>query len=177
MKASTGAVLISEVEIQRRVAEMGTRISDDYQGRAITVVGILKGSFMFIADLIRHIDPAIPVEVEFMTVSSYGNGTMSSGEVRIEHDIGSPVEGRDLLIVEDIVDTGLTIARIRDLLASRGAASIRIATLLEKETARGHQLILDYIGFKIPDRFVIGYGLDSAQRYRNLKEIRVFNAQ
>lgn len=170
-------MLISDVEIQRRVIEMGARISDDYRNRAITVVGILKGSFIFIADLIRQIDPAIPVEVEFMTVSSYGNGTTSSGEVRIEHDIGSPVEGRDLLIVEDIVDTGLTIARIRDLMVLRGAASIRIATLLEKETDRGHQLTLDYIGFKIPDRFVVGYGLDAAQRYRNLKEIRVFNAQ
>jgi hypoxanthine phosphoribosyltransferase len=176
MKAAEGAVLISDREIQRRVAEMGDRISEDYRGRAVTVVGILKGSFIFIADLIRQIDPEIPVEVEFMTVSSYGNGTTSSGEVRIEHDIGSPVEGRDLLIVEDIVDTGLTIARIRDLMASRGAASIRIATLLEKETARGHQLTLDYIGFKIPDRFVVGYGLDSAQRYRNLKEIRVLDA-
>jgi len=177
MNPAAGDVLISEVEIQRRVAEMGARISGDYRDRQIIVVGILKGSFIFIADLIRQIDPAIPVEVEFMTVSSYGNGTTSSGEVRIEHDIGTPVEGRDLLIVEDIVDTGLTISRIRDLMASRGAASIRIATLLEKETARGHQLTLDYIGFKIPDRFVVGYGLDSAQLYRNLKEIRIFNVQ
>jgi hypoxanthine phosphoribosyltransferase len=175
--AAAGAVLISDVEIQRRVTEMGARISDDYRSRAITVIGILKGSFVFIADLIRHIDPAIPVELEFMTVSSYGDGTTSTGTLRIEQDIESPLDGKDLLIVEDIVDTGLTIARVRDLLASRGAASIRIATLLEKETHRGHSLTLDYVGFRIPDRFVVGYGLDFAQRYRNLKEIRVFDAQ
>ena len=170
-------MLISELEIQHRVAEMGARISDDYRGQAITVVGILKGSFIFIADLIRHIDPAIPIELEFMSVSSYGSGTTSSGKLCIGQDIETPLEGKDLLIVEDIVDTGLTIARIRDLLASRQAASIRIATLLEKQTGRGHPLTLDYVGFKIPDRFVVGYGLDFAQRYRNLKEIRVFDAQ
>jgi hypoxanthine phosphoribosyltransferase len=177
MKAAAASVLISDLEIQKRVAEMGGRISDDYRGRVITVVGILKGSFIFIADLIRHIDPSIPVELEFMTVSSYGNETTSSGKLHIGQDMESPVDGKHLLIVEDIVDTGLTIARIRDLLASRGAASIRIATLLEKETERGHPLTLDYVGFKIPDRFVVGYGLDFAQRYRNLKEIRVFDAQ
>jgi len=175
MKAAAGSVLISDREIRDRVAEMGARISDDYRGRAITVIGILKGSFIFIADLIRQVDPAIPVELEFMTVSSYGSGTTSSGKLHIGQDIESPVEGKHLLIVEDIVDTGLTIARICDLLASRGAASIRIATLLEKETRRGHPLTLDYIGFRIPDKFVVGYGLDFDQRYRNLKEIRVFD--
>ena len=176
MKAVTSSVLISETQIQQRVAELGAKISDDYRGRTITVVGILKGSFVFIADLIRRIDPAIPVELEFMTVSSYGSGTTSSGKLHIGQDIESPLVGKDLLIVEDIVDTGLTIAQIRDLLESRGAASIRIATLLEKETAGGHPLTLDYVGFRIPDRFVVGYGLDYAQRYRNLKEIRVFDA-
>jgi hypoxanthine phosphoribosyltransferase len=176
MKAAAGPVLISDLEIQKRVAEMGARISDDYRSRAITVVGILKGSFIFIADLMRHIDPVIPVELEFMTVSSYGSGTSSSGMLRIGQDIDTPVAGKHLLIVEDIVDTGLTIARVHDLLISRGAASVRIATLLEKETVRGHPLTLDYVGFRIPDRFVVGYGLDFDQRYRNLKEIRVFNA-
>jgi hypoxanthine phosphoribosyltransferase len=175
MKAATGSVLISGDEIRHKVAEMGARISQDYRGRSITVVGILKGSFIFIADLIREIDPAIPVELEFLTVSSYGSGTTSSGVLHIRQDIDSPLEGKDLLIVEDIVDTGLTIARICDLLASRGAASIRIATLLEKQTERGHPLTLDYVGFRIPDRFVVGYGLDFDQRYRNLKEIRVFD--
>src|SRR6185503_15766383 len=115
----------------------------------------------------------IPIELEFMTVSSYGSGTTSSGKLHIAQDMESSIAGKHLLIVEDIVDTGLTIARIRDLLHSRGAASIRIATLLEKETVPGHPLTLDYVGFKIPDRFVVGYGLDYAQLYRNLKEIRV----
>ncbi len=176
MDAVVGPLLLSDLEIQRRVAEMGARISEDYRGRALTVVGILKGSFVFIADLIRQIDPAIPIDVEFMTVSSYGGGTTTSGDVRITQDIESPIDGKDLLIVEDIVDSGFTIARIRDVLVSRGTASIRIATLLEKETSRGHSLTLDYVGFRIPDRFVVGYGLDFAQRYRNLKEIRVFDA-
>jgi len=177
MKAAAGSVLISDFEIQRRVAELAALISDDYRGRAITIVGILKGSFIFIADLIRRIDPAIPIELEFMTVSSYGSGRISAGELRISQDIESPLDGKHVLLVEDIVDTGLTIARIRNLLASRGVASIRIATLLEKETDRGHSLTLDYVGFKIPDRFVVGYGLDFAQHYRNLKEIRIFDAQ
>jgi hypoxanthine phosphoribosyltransferase len=175
MKAASGSVLISDVEIRHKVAEMGTRISEDYRGRSITVIGILKGSFIFIADLIRQIDPEISIEVEFITVSSYGSGTTSSGKIHIAQDIESALEGKHLLIVEDIVDTGLTIARIRDLLASRGAASIRIATLLEKETDGGHPLTLDYVGFRIANQFVVGYGLDFDQRYRNLKEIRVFD--
>src|SRR6186713_272062 len=126
MKAAAGSVLISDLEIRRRVAELATLISDDYRGRAITIVGILKGSFIFIADLIRSIDPAIPIELEFMTVSSYGMGTTSSGEVRISQDIESSLDGKHLLLVEDIVDTGLTIASIRTLLTARGVASIRI---------------------------------------------------
>ena len=170
-------MLISDLEIQQRVAEMGARISNDYRDRAITIIGILKGSFVFIADLIRQIDPAIPIDLDFIMVSSYGAGTTSSGEVRIELDGGFSLEGKDVLLVEDIVDTGLTIARVRELLLSRGVRSIRIATLLEKETNRRQTLPLDYVGFKIPDRFVVGYGLDFAQRYRNLKEIRVLDAQ
>jgi hypoxanthine phosphoribosyltransferase len=177
MNGTAGPVLISELEIQRRVAEMGARISEDYRGRKITVIGILKGSFVFIADLTRQIDPSIPIEVEFMTVSSYGNGTTSSGELRIEQDIGTSLEGKDVLLLEDIVDTGLTISKVRGLLASRGVHSIRIATLLVKESDHAQPLTLDYVGFKIPKQFVVGYGLDFAQQYRNLKEIRIFDAQ
>jgi len=143
----------------------------------MTVVGILKGSFVFIADLIRHIDPSIPLEVEFMAVSSYGSGTVSSGEVRIDQDISTSLNGKDVLIVEDIVDTGLTIAAVKDLLLSRNPSSVRIAALLEKEIDRRPGLTLDYIGFRIPDVFVVGYGLDLAQRYRNLKEIRVLDGR
>jgi hypoxanthine phosphoribosyltransferase len=174
---AAGTVLISELEIQRRVAEMGSRISEDYRGHKLTVVGILKGSFLFIADLIRQIEATIPVEVEFMSVSSYGNGTQSSGDLRIVQDIETPLDGKDLLLVEDIVDTGLTIAKVRNLLASRGVRSIRIATLLVRESNHTPPLTLDYVGFKVPDRFVIGYGLDFAQQYRNLKEIRVLDGQ
>jgi hypoxanthine phosphoribosyltransferase len=177
MKAAATTILISEVDIQRRVAEMGQRISVDYLGRSLTIVGILKGSFIFIADLIRHINPAIPLEVEFMTVSSYGNETASSGKLQIGQDIEISLEGKDVLLVEDIVDTGLTIAAVKDLLISRNPRSMHIAALIEKESARRHPLTLDYVGFRIPDVFVVGYGLDFAQQYRNLKEIRILDAQ
>lgn len=177
MKAAETTILISESDIQRRVAEMGQEISKDYRDRSLTIVGILKGSFIFIADLIRQIDPDIPLEVDFMTVSSYGNDTVSSGHLRIGQDIVTPLEGKDVLLVEDIVDTGLTIGVVQDLLISRKPRSMHIATLIEKETARRQPLKLDYIGFRIPDVFVVGYGLDFAQRYRNLKEIRVLHAQ
>ena len=172
-----GSVLISELEIQRRVAEMGAQISKEYWGRSLAVVGILKGSFIFIADLIRHIDPSIPVEVEFITVNSYGSGTVSSGELRMERNIEISLEGKDVLLVEDIVDSGLTLAGVRDLLASRNPRSVRIAALVEKESARRNPITLDYTGFRIPDVFVVGYGLDFAQQYRNLREIRILNAQ
>ena len=172
-----GSVLISELEIQQRVAEMGAQISEDYKGRSLAVVGILKGSFIFIADLIRHIDPSIPVEVEFITVNSYGSGTVSSGELRMDRNIEISLEGKDVLLVEDIVDTGLTLEGVRDLLTSRNARTVRIATLIEKESARRQPLRLDYMGFRIPDVFVVGYGLDFAQQYRNLKEIHILDAQ
>ena len=176
MQSPENSVLISETQIQQRVAEMGMKISDDYKGQALTVVGVLKGSFIFIADLIRHFDPAIPVEVEFMTVSSYHNGVVSSGEVRIEQDVECALEGKNVLLVEDIVDSGLTLGAVKNLLTSRQPRSLRIAALLEKETGRKNPVTLDYVGFRIPNVFVIGYGLDVAQRYRNLKEIRVLDA-
>lgn len=175
MKTSANAVLISESAIQKRVAEMAAQISKDYSDRSITVVGILKGSFIFIADLIRHLDPAIPVEIEFMAVSSYGSGTVSSGEVRIDQDISTSLQGKDVLLVEDIVDTGLTLASVKDLLVSRNPASVRIAALVEKEMDRRAPVTLDYLGFRIPNVFVVGYGLDLDQRYRNLREIHVLD--
>ena len=170
------SVLISEQEIQRRVAEMGVKISEDYKGQSLSVVGVLKGSFIFIADLIRNIDPAIPVEIDFMTVSSYGSGTRSSGELCIERDIEGSMEGKNVLLVEDIVDSGLTLSAVKDLLLSRNPQSLRIVALIEKETNRRHSVPLDYVGFRIPDVFVVGYGLDLAQHYRNLKEIRILDA-
>ena len=176
MKRAVSSVLISETDIQHRVSEMGARISEDYKDGSLTVVGILKGSFIFIADLIRHIDPSILLEVEFMTASSYGEGTVSSGELRIEQDLSVPIAGKDVLLVEDIVDSGLTLGAIRELLASRNPRSLRIAALVEKESSRRQPVTLDYIGFHIPDVFVVGYGLDFAQNYRNLKEIRILDA-
>jgi hypoxanthine phosphoribosyltransferase len=176
MKDSAGAVLISEADIQRRVSEMGGQISLDYKSGALTVVGILKGSFIFLADLIRSIAPSIVVDVEFMKASSYRDGTVSSGEVRIEQDLSGPIAGKDVLLVEDIVDSGLTLAAVRELLASRNPRSLRIAALIEKESSRRQPVTLDYVGFHIPDVFVVGYGLDFAQHYRNLKEIRVLDA-
>ena len=175
MKTAAKSVLISESAIQRRVSEMAAQISKDYAGRPITIVGILKGSFIFISDLMRCIDESIPMEVEFMAVSSYGDGTVSSGDVRIEQDIKTSLIGKDVLLVEDIVDTGLTLAAVKDLLLSRNPSSVRIAALLEKEIDRRHAPPLDYIGFRIPDVFVVGYGLDLAQRYRNLREIRILD--
>ena len=176
MKTEGKSVLISEQEIQRRVADMGADISRDYAGQSLTIVGVLKGSFIFIADLIRQIDPTVLVDVEFMTVSSYRDGTVSTGEVRIERDVETPLEGKNVLLVEDIVDSGLTLNAVKDLLMSRRPRSLRIATLIEKEVNHRLPASLDYVGFKIPDVFIIGYGLDFAQRYRNLKEIRVLDA-
>jgi len=176
MKRTAGTVLISETDIHLKVSEMGGRISEDYNGGSLMVVGILKGSFIFIADLIRSIDPSILIEVEFMKASSYGEGTVSSGELRIEQDLSAPIAGRDVLLVEDIVDSGLTLSAVRDLLASRNPRSLRVAALIEKESSRRQPVALDYVGFHIPDVFVVGYGLDFAQHYRNLREIRILDA-
>ena len=154
---------------------MGREISRDYMGRNVTIVGILKGSFVFLADLIREIRSDVTVEVDFMSVSSYGDGTTSSGTVRIEKDVEVTISGKDVIIVEDIVDSGLTLANVYDIFSGRGATSIRVATLLHKPGNSKYNRKLDYVGFKIPDRFVIGYGLDYAQRYRNLPDIRVLN--
>lgn len=167
-----GHVLISSTEIQKRIQELGSEISNVYRGRTITAIGILKGSFMFLADLIRSIDPAIPIEIDFMSVSSYGSGTTSSGTIRIEKDHSLDVEGKDVLIVEDILDTGLTLHHVRNILEARNARSVAVAALLEKPGKAVHPMSIDFLGFRIDDRFVIGYGLDYAERYRNLKDVR-----
>src|SRR5216684_2683491 len=132
MKTALGTVLITEDEIRRRIAEIGEQISRDYAGRSVTLVGILKGSFIFLADLIRSISLEIPMEVDFMSVSSYGDATTTSGTVHIEKDLGIPVNGKDVIIVEDIVDSGLTLLHVYNILSGRGARSLRVATLLEK---------------------------------------------
>src|SRR6266567_5359751 len=175
MTTGLGTVLISEGEIRRRIAEIGRQISKDYAGRSLTLVGILKGSFMFLADVIRAISLETPVEVDFMSVSSYGDATTTSGTVHIEKDLGISIDGKDVIIVEDIVDTGLTLLHVYNILSARGARSLRVAALLEKPGNSKYDRPLEYIGFKIPNKFVVGFGLDYAQRLRNLPDIRVLD--
>jgi hypoxanthine phosphoribosyltransferase len=175
MKAALGTILISEDRIRRRIAEIGQQISRDYAGRAVTFVGILKGSFIFLADMIRAVSSEIPVEVDFMSVSSYGDATTTSGTIHIEKDLAVPIEGKDVIIVEDIVDTGLTLLHVYNILSARGARSLRVAALLEKPGNSKYDRPLDYIGFQIPNKFVVGFGLDYAQKFRNLSDIRVLD--
>ena len=166
-------ILIPAEQIAARVAELGGRIAEDYrrEGRVPHLVCVLKGGCLFLSDLMRAID--LPVTIDFIAVSSYGDGTSSSGEVRVTKDLDQGLEGRDLLFVEDIVDTGLTLSFLVDSFRRRGARSIRIATLLDKTSRRRVEVPVDYIGFAIPDEFVVGYGLDYAERYRNLPYLGV----
>jgi hypoxanthine phosphoribosyltransferase len=163
--------LFTSEQIQTRVSEMGAEIARDYAGRTPLLIGVLKGAYIFLSDLARAID--LRLGVEFMAISSYGSGTRSSGEVRIVKDLDVPVEGRDILIVEDIVDTGLTLSFLIGSLHQRGARSVKLAALLDKWERRDREVPIDYCGFKIPDAFVVGYGLDYAERYRNLPYIAV----
>ena len=175
MKTAAGTVLITQGEIERRIAEIGRQISKDYAGRTATLVGILKGSFVFLADLMRAISLEIPVEVDFMSVSSYGDATTTSGTIHIEKDLGISIQNKDVIIVEDIVDTGLTLLHVYNILSARGARTLRVATLLEKPGNSKYDRPLDYVGFKIPNKFVIGFGLDYGQRFRNFPDIRVLD--
>lgn len=158
--------LITAERIQERVQELGTQISREYAGRSLVLLSVLKGSFMFAADLARAI--ALPVRIEFLGVRSYGNDTKSSGVVQITQDLTRPVDGDDILLVEDIVDTGLTLSYLREQLRSRNPASVKVASLLHKPARMQRAVEIDYLGFTIDDVFVVGYGLDYAQRYRNL---------
>ncbi len=162
-------LLIPGSKIEARVKELGREISSDYQGMKPILVSILKGSFLFLADLTRAID--VPHEIDFLSVSSYGSSTQSTGVVRLLKDLGTNIGDRDVLVVEDIVDTGLTWRYIRNNLLTRGPTSLRIVTLLDKRERRIVDVPVDYVGFVIPDRFVVGYGLDYQERYRNLPYI------
>lgn len=164
-------VLLSEQRIQERVTELGAEITRDYAGRNPLLIGVLKGACFFLTDLLRAIDTR--VGIEFMAISSYGASTRTSGEVRILKDLDVAVEGRDLIVVEDIVDTGLTLSYLLANLKSRGAASVKLVALLDKFERREREVEINYLGFKIPDHFVVGYGLDFAERYRNLPYIAV----
>ena len=163
--------LFSAEQIQARISEMGAEIARDYAGRNPLLLGVLKGAFVFMSDLVRATD--LRLGVEFMAISSYGAGTRSSGEVKIVKDLDVPIEGRDILVVEDIVDTGLTLSYLLANLESRGARSVKLAALLDKHERRLREVKIDYLGFRIPDAFVVGYGLDFAERYRNLPYIAV----
>jgi len=164
-------VLFTEEELRARVAQLGAEITRDYAGKSPVLVGILRGSFIFMADLAREIK--IPVTVDFMAVSSYGAGTSSSGQVEIKKDLSGTIEGRDLILVEDILDSGNTLYYLRDMLQARHPASVRICALLDKPDRRVKDIHADYQGFDIPDAFVVGYGLDYNERYRNLPYIGV----
>ena len=167
--SAIGGMVVGEDELQARIRELGKEITADYEGRPPLLVGVLKGAFVFMSDLSRAID--LPVEFDFMAVSSYGSATRSSGVVRIMKDLDLDLTGRDVLIVEDIVDSGLTLAYLRKNLAARGPASMEVCALLVKEGLQRVELDLRYVGFRIPPDFVIGYGLDVSERYRNLPYI------
>jgi hypoxanthine phosphoribosyltransferase len=169
MDSNIGRIVVGEEELQAMVKTLGRRITDDYQGRPPLLVGVLKGAFVFMSDLARAIE--LPVEFDFMAVSSYGSATRTSGVVRILKDLDLDLTGRHVLIVEDIVDSGLTLAYLRKNLAARGPASLEVCTLLLKEGLQKTEPDLRYIGFTIPPAFVVGYGLDVGERYRNLPYI------
>lgn len=168
-------ILFSEEEVQSKVRELAAQISLDYKGEDLLVVGILKGAFVFMADLIRHLD--LNVQLDFMDVSSYGAGDRSSGEVRIMKDLEQPIENQNILIVEDIIDSGLTLKYIIEILGRRKPKSLKVCTFLDKPSRRKVQMSPDYNGFSIPDKFIVGYGLDYAEKYRNLPAICVLKPE
>jgi len=174
LTAGVSEILIEEDTLQSRIAELGAEISEDYRGRDLLLVGVLKGAVFFMADLMRRIE--IPCEVDFMAISSYGAGIDSSGVVRILKDLDMSIEGRNVLVVEDIIDSGLTLSYLLRNLEAREPASLEICALLAKPERRENDVACRYVGFEIPNRFVIGYGLDFAERYRNLPYVAVLHA-
>ncbi len=171
MKNDIEKILLTEEEIQKKVRELGAQLTEEYQGRFPLVIGVLKGAMPFMSDLIRRIDTFL--EMDFMDVSSYGHSTVSSGEVKIVKDLNTSVEGRDILIVEDIIDSGLTLSYLVQLFQYRKAKSVKIVTLLDKPSGRKADIKADYAGFIVPEAFVVGYGLDYAEKYRNLPYIGI----
>ena len=171
MKNDVEAILMTEEEIRLVNDKIGTQITKDYQGKELLVVGILKGSSVFMSDLIRNIN--LPLQIDYMVVSSYGSATESSGVVRIVKDLQHSIEDKHILIVEDIVDTGLTLAYIKEILQGREPASIKICTLLDKPVRRKKDIKIDYVGMEVPDGFIVGYGIDYAEHYRNLPYVGI----
>lgn len=165
-------VLFSTEQINDRICELGAEIAEEYAGKELVLVGVLKGSCIFHADLMRAID--LPLSIDFMAVSSYKDGTRSTGDVEILKDLSNPIRDKHVIVVEDIVDTGLTLSRLLEILGSRGARSIRLASFLDKPEPRIMKVLkIDYTGFVVPNKFVVGYGLDAAGRYRNLPFIAI----
>jgi hypoxanthine phosphoribosyltransferase len=167
-----GEILVSEEELQAKIVELGAAITDDYAGREPLLVGVLKGAFMFMSDLARAID--LPVEFDFMAVSSYGSATKSSGVVRIVKDLDLDLAGRDVILVEDIIDSGLTLSYLRRNLQARNPASLEVCALLVRDTTDLEAVDVRHVGFTIPQKFVIGYGLDAGERFRNLPFIALY---
>ncbi|HUZ16691.1 MAG TPA: hypoxanthine phosphoribosyltransferase [Gaiellaceae bacterium] len=173
LEKAVGEVLIEKAPLQRRIAELGVQISADYAGRDLLLVGVLKGAVFFLADLMRHV--TVPCEIDFMAISSYGASTDSSGVVRILKDLDINIEGRHVLVVEDIIDSGLTLSYLMRNLEARGPETLEVCALLTKPARREINVPVRYTGFEIPNRFVIGYGLDFGERYRNLPYVAVLS--
>lgn len=168
-------VMYTEEQLQAKIKELGETLSRDYEGRNPLVICVLKGAFIFMADLVKNM--TIHLELDFMAVSSYGSATKSSGVVKILKDLDAPIEGRDVLIVEDIIDSGLTLSYLIDVLERRNANSIRVVTLFDKPSRRTVDLEADYKGFEVPDEFIVGYGLDYGEKYRNLPFIGILKPE
>lgn len=175
MENDVSKILISEKEIQEKIQELGAQISEDYKGKKLLLVSVLKGSVLVMADLMRAI--SIPVRIDFMSVSSYGNAVKTSGVVKIIKDLDIDISGYDVLIVEDILDSGMTLSYLTQILAKRNPNSIKVLTLLDKPERRQVEVPIDYVGFEVPDEFVIGYGLDYDEKYRNLPYIGILKPE
>ncbi len=175
MRDDIESILLTEEQLQKRIREMGQEISRDYADRNPIFIGVLKGCFMFMADLVRNVD--VPCSIDFMAVSSYGNSTTTTGAVKITKDLREDIEGRDVVIVEDILDSGVTLHYLTGFLQNRRPASITIATLLDKPARRKAEVYARYAGFEVPDAFVVGYGLDYAEKYRNLPYLGILKPE
>ncbi len=175
MKDNIGRILVSEQALREKIEELGKRITEDYQGKDLLLVSILKGSCVFMSDLIRHID--LPLSIDFMYVSSYGSGTQTTGSAKIIKDMDVDISGKDVLLVEDILDSGVTLSHVIDLMKQRHPASLKLCALLNKPDRRKIPVQLDYEGFEIPDEFVVGYGLDYDERYRNLPFVGILKRE
>ncbi len=175
MRQDIQEVLFTEAELNERISELGEQITVDYEGKSLIVVGILKGSNIFTSDLVRKIN--LPLKMDFMAVSSYGSATASTGVVKILKDLDRGIEGEHVLIVEDIVDSGLTLKYLKDILLTRNPASIKVCTLLDKPARRKENIIPDYLGYEVPDEFIVGYGIDYAEHYRNLPYVGILKRE